>query len=149
SFAQGQNLLVVFGDTPLLRSETLRAMRDELNRAAVVVLGFRAERPAGYGRLLVEGGKLIVIREGKDASGAERAVNLCNAGVMALPGKHALSLLSAIGNRNKKQEFYLTDAVALAAARGLNAAVIEASEEEVMGVNDKKQLSEAEAILQK
>ena len=149
SFAQGQNLLVVFGDTPLLRSETLRAMRDELNRSAVVVLGFRAARPAGYGRLLVEGGKLIAIREEKDASGAERAVNLCNAGVMALAGKHALSLLSAIGNRNKKQEFYLTDAVALAAARGLNAAVIEASEEEVMGVNDKKQLSEAEAILQK
>jgi len=149
SFAQGQNLLVVFGDTPLLRSETLRAMRDELNRSAVVVLGFRAARPAGYGRLLVESGQLKAIREEKDASGAERAVNLCNAGVMALAGKHALSLLSAIGNRNKKQEFYLTDAVALAAARGLNAAVIEASEEEVMGVNDKKQLSEAEAILQK
>jgi bifunctional UDP-N-acetylglucosamine pyrophosphorylase/glucosamine-1-phosphate N-acetyltransferase len=68
---------------------------------------------------------------------------------MALKGKHALSLLSAIDNRNKKQEFYLTDAVALAAERGLNAAVIEASEEEVMGVNDRKQLSEAEAVLQK
>jgi bifunctional UDP-N-acetylglucosamine pyrophosphorylase/glucosamine-1-phosphate N-acetyltransferase len=149
SFAQGQNLLVVFGDTPLLRAETLRAMRDELTRAAVVVLGFRTARPEGYGRLLVEGGKLKAIREEKDASGAERAVNLCNAGVMALAGKHALSLLSAIGNSNKKQEFYLTDAVALAAGRGLNAAVIEASEEEVMGVNDRKQLSEAEAVLQK
>jgi bifunctional UDP-N-acetylglucosamine pyrophosphorylase/glucosamine-1-phosphate N-acetyltransferase len=149
SFAQGQNLLVVFGDTPLLRSETLRAMRDELNRAAVVVLGFRAARPEGYGRLLIESGKLTAIREEKDASEAERAVNLCNAGVMALAGKHALSLLSAIGNRNRKQEFYLTDAVALAAERGLNAAVIEASEEEVMGVNDRKQLAEAEAVLQK
>src|SRR5579885_2701173 len=114
AFAKGENLLVVFGDTPLLRPETLRAMREE-----------------------------------KDATETERAVNLCNAGAMAFAGKHALSLLSAIGNRNSKQEFYLTDAVELANARGLSASVIEASEEEVMGVNDRKQLSEAEAVLQK
>jgi bifunctional UDP-N-acetylglucosamine pyrophosphorylase/glucosamine-1-phosphate N-acetyltransferase len=148
AFAKGENVLVVFGDTPLLRPETLRAMREELNRAAVVVLGFRARNPQGYGRLLVENGKLIAIREEKEASEAERRVDLCNAGAMALAGKYALSLLQAIDDRNSKQEFYLTDAVALANARGLNASVIEASEEEVMGVNDKKQLSEAEAVLQ-
>ncbi len=149
AFAKGENLLVVFGDTPLLRPETLRAMREELNRAAVVVLGFRAAQPRGYGRVIVQDGKLTAIREEKDATETERAVNLCNAGAMAFAGKHALSLLSAIGNRNSKQEFYLTDAVELANARGLSASVIEASEEEVMGVNDRKQLSEAEAVLQK
>jgi bifunctional UDP-N-acetylglucosamine pyrophosphorylase/glucosamine-1-phosphate N-acetyltransferase len=149
AIARGENLLVIFGDTPLIRPETLRALREALDRAAVVVLGFRAKNPKGYGRLLVENGSLKAIREDNDASDAERAVDLCNAGVMAIKGKHALSLLRAIGNRNNKQEFYLTDAVQLAAERNLGAAVIEAPEEEVMGINDKQQLSEAEAILQK
>jgi bifunctional UDP-N-acetylglucosamine pyrophosphorylase/glucosamine-1-phosphate N-acetyltransferase len=149
SIAKGENVVVVFGDTPLLKPETLRALKQALGHAAVVVLGFRAKNPKGYGRLLMEGGRLAAIREEKDANEAERAVNLCNAGVMALAGKHALSLLAAIGNRNAKQEFYLTDAVALAVERNLTTAVIEAPEEEVMGVNDRKQLAEAEATLQK
>jgi bifunctional UDP-N-acetylglucosamine pyrophosphorylase/glucosamine-1-phosphate N-acetyltransferase len=149
AFAKGENVLVVFGDTPLLRPESLRALRAALADAAVAVLGFRTKNPKGYGRLLTENGKLVAIREENDATEAERAVNLCNAGVMALAGKHALSLLAAIDNRNKKQEFYLTDAVALAVERNLGAVVIEAPEEEVMGVNDRKQLSEAEAVLQK
>jgi len=149
AFAKGENVLVLFGDTPLLRPESLRELRAALSGAAVAVLGFRAKNPRGYGRLLTENGKLVAIREENDATEAERAVDLCNAGVMALAGKHALSLLSAIDNRNRKQEFYLTDAVALAVSRNLGAAVIEAPEEEVMGVNDRKQLSEAEAVLQK
>ncbi len=149
SFAKGENVLVVFGDTPLLRPESLRALRAALSDVAVAVLGFRTKSPKGYGRLLTENGKLVAIREENDATEAERAVNLCNAGVMALAGKHALSLLAAIDDRNKKQEFYLTDAVALAVKRNLGAVVIEAPEEEVMGVNDRKQLSEAEAVLQK
>jgi bifunctional UDP-N-acetylglucosamine pyrophosphorylase/glucosamine-1-phosphate N-acetyltransferase len=149
AFAKGENVVVLFGDTPLLRPESLRALRAALSDAAVAVLGFRAKNPKGYGRLLTEDGKLVAIREENDATGTERAVNLCNAGVMALAGKHALSLLAAIDNRNRKQEFYLTDAVALAVERNLGAAVIEAPEEEVMGVNDRKQLSEAEAGLQR
>ena len=149
AFAKGENVLVLFGDTPLLRPESLRALRAALSDAAVAVLGFRAKNPKGYGRLLTEDGKLVAIREENDATGTERAVHLCNAGVMALAGKHALSLLAAIDNRNRKQEFYLTDAVALAVERNLGAAVIEAPEEEVMGVNDRKQLSEAEAVLQR
>jgi bifunctional UDP-N-acetylglucosamine pyrophosphorylase/glucosamine-1-phosphate N-acetyltransferase len=148
SFAKGENVLVLFGDTPLLRPESLRALRAALSDAAVAVLGFRANNPTGYGRLLTENGRLVAIREENDATDAERAVDLCNAGVMALAGKHALSLLAAIGNRNQKQEFYLTDAVALAVERNLSAVAIEAPEEEVMGVNDRKQLSQAEAVLQ-
>jgi len=148
AIAKGENVLVVFGDTPLLRAETLRALRNAVETSAVAVLGFRAKNPKGYGRLLMEQGRLTAIREENDASEAERAIDLCNAGVMALAGKHALSLLGAIDSRNRKQEFYLTDAVALAAGRNLATSVIEVPEEEVMGVNDRKQLSEAEAVLQ-
>jgi bifunctional UDP-N-acetylglucosamine pyrophosphorylase/glucosamine-1-phosphate N-acetyltransferase len=145
----GNDLLVVFGDTPLVRAETFQALRTGLKNATIAVLGFRAKNPTGYGRLIVENGKLAAIREETDTNERERTITLCNAGVMALSGKHALDLVRAIGNRNRKQEFYLSDAVGIAADKNLAAIVIEASEEEVMGVNDKKQLSEAEAILQK
>jgi len=145
----GDDLIVVFGDTPLLRAEILRSLRDALKAAPIVVLGFHAKDPIGYGRLIMKNHELIAIREQMDANELERAITLCNAGVMALSGKHALRVISAIGNQNQKQEFYLSDAVGIAARMGLHATVIEASEEEVMGVNDKKQLSEAESALQK
>jgi len=77
----------------------------------VVVLGFEAADPTGYGRVLREGERVVAIREDRDASAAERAVGLCNAGLMALSGAHALALLDAIGNHNAKGEYYLTDAV--------------------------------------
>ena len=147
--ADGDDIIVVFGDTPLVCAETLRGVRDGLNEAAVSVLGFRPANPAGYGRLVIANGRLIAIREEREASEAERAIRLCNAGVMALAGKHALDILRAIGNRNTKREFYLSDAVAIAAEKGFAAAVREAPEEEVMGINDRKQLAEADAVLQK
>src|ERR1700674_5489585 len=85
------DLLVVFGDTPLISAETFARLRAPLqNGAALAVLGFRAEDPTGYGRLLVEGGQLVGIREHADATAAERAITLCNAGVMAFDGKRAL-----------------------------------------------------------
>jgi bifunctional UDP-N-acetylglucosamine pyrophosphorylase/glucosamine-1-phosphate N-acetyltransferase len=145
----GHDIIVMFGDTPLVRAETLRALGDGLNEAAVSVLGFRPANPTGYGRLVIANGRLTAIREEREASEAERAITLCNAGVMALSGKHAIDIVRAIGNRNTKQEFYLSDAVAIAAEKGLAAAVREAPEEEVMGINDRKQLAEADAILQK
>jgi bifunctional UDP-N-acetylglucosamine pyrophosphorylase/glucosamine-1-phosphate N-acetyltransferase len=142
-------ILVLFADTPLLRPETLQRMRAPLAEgAAVAVLGFRAADPTGYGRLLVEGGALLAIREDKDATAAERAVDLCNAGVMALAGGEALALLEAVGSDNAKGEFYLTDVVALARARGLAAVALEADEAEVQGVNDRAQLAAVEAALQ-
>ncbi|HXY90262.1 MAG TPA: bifunctional UDP-N-acetylglucosamine diphosphorylase/glucosamine-1-phosphate N-acetyltransferase GlmU [Xanthobacteraceae bacterium] len=147
--AEGDDVVVLFGDTPLVRAETLRAVRDGLKHAAVSVLGFRPANPTGYGRLVIANGRLTAIREERDASAAERAIRLCNAGVMALAGKHALEIVRAIGNRNAKHEFYLSDAVAIAADMGLAAAVSEAPEEEVMGINDRKQLAEAEAVLQR
>ena len=91
----------------------------------------------------------MAIREHKDASEAERAIALCNAGPMAIAGRRALALLEAIGSNNAAGEFYLTDIVELAAARGLRRVdAARASEEEVMGVNDRVQLAAAEAQMQ-
>lgn len=144
------DILVMFGDTPLIRVEALRRLRDALAQgAAVAVLGFTPANPAGYGRLVTDKTGLVAIREHKDASAAERAIGLCNGGLMALAGEHALAILERIGNDNANREFYLTDAVAIARAMGLAAVAIETSEDDVRGINTKAQLAEAEAVLQK
>jgi len=143
------DLLVVFGDTPLISAETFARLRVPLQQgAALAVLGFRAADPTGYGRLLVEGGRLKAIREHADASAEERTITLCNAGVMAFDGRKALQLIEKIGCANAKAEYYLVDAVAIARQSGLEAVVIETSEDEVRGINTKAQLAEAESVMQ-
>jgi len=143
------DVLVVFADTPLVRPQTLARLREPLGRGkAVAVLGFRPKAAAGYGRLIMDGGTLVAIREEKDASEAERAIPLCNAGLMALRGDVALAILDRIDDRNAKREFYLTDAVAIARQMGLDAVAIETGEDEVRGINSQAQLAEAEAALQ-
>ena len=143
------DILVMFADTPLVRPQTLTALRGALAQGAgVAVLGFAAKDPTGYGRLVTEGGNLIAIVEERDASAAQRAITLCNAGLMALSGKQALAILARIGNRNAKGEYYLTDAVAIARELGLKAVAIETGEDDVRGINTKAQLAEAEAVLQ-
>lgn len=143
-------VIVAFGDTPLVTPETFARLRAALAAgAAVAVLGFEAANPFGYGRLVMESGALAAIVEEKDATEAQRAITLCNGGLMALAGAKALDLLKRIGNANAKGEFYLTDAVALARAEGLSTTVVLAPEEEVRGVNDRVQLAEVEAIAQK
>ena len=143
------DILVVFADTPLIRPATLQRLRQAIaDGAAVAVLGFNAANPAGYGRMIMERDGLVAIREEKDASETERKIEFCNGGVMALAGKSALALLEAIDDNNAKREFYLTDAVSLARARGLKAVAIETDEDEVRGVNTQAQLAEAGAILQ-
>ena len=144
-----EDLVVAFADTPLIRPETLSRLRAPLAQgAAVVVLGFEARDPAGYGRLVREGGRLAAIREERDASEDERRITLCNAGLMALRGDLALALLGGVDNRNAKGEFYLTDVVEAALAAGEPAEVVIAAEDEVLGVNDRLQLAEAEAAMQ-
>ena len=143
------DLLIAFGDTPLISAATFERLRQALkNGATLAVLGFRATDPTGYGRLLVENNHLVAIREQTDASPAERAINLCNAGVMAFDGRKALAILEKIGNANSKGEYYLTDAVAIVRDLGLEAVVIETSEDEVRGINTKTQLAEAEHVMQ-
>ena len=144
------DILIAYGDIPLIRAATLEGLCDALAEgAAVAALGFEARDPAGYGRLVERGGRLVAIREHKDASEAELAIRLCNAGPMAIAGASALALLDSVGSDNRAGEFYLTDVVGIAAARGLAASARVAPEDEVMGVNDRVQLAAAEAVMQR
>ena len=143
------DLIIAFGDTPLISAATFERLRAALKQGtALAVLGFRAADPTGYGRLLVEGGRLMAIREQAEASAAEREVTLCNAGIIAFDGRNALSIIEKIGNANSKGEYYLSDAVAVVRDLGLEAVVIETSEDEVRGINTKAQLAETESVMQ-
>ncbi|MCA0424386.1 MAG: bifunctional UDP-N-acetylglucosamine diphosphorylase/glucosamine-1-phosphate N-acetyltransferase GlmU [Proteobacteria bacterium] len=151
SIAEGYDAVVVlFGDTPLVRTETVQRLAAAVHGGAgVAVMGFHAKDPTGYGRLLTDGGELLAIREHKDATDAERQVTLCNGGMMALSGRRALELLDAIDDNNAQKEFYLTSAVEVARAEGMLAVVVEVPELEAFGVNDRLQQAMAEAVIQK
>ena len=143
------DILIVYGDTPLIRPATLTRLRAPLAAgAALAVLGFRPTDPTGYGRLIIQGDELLAIREEADASAAERAIALCNGGLMALAGNSALAILDRIGDHNRKHEFYLTDAVEIARGMKLRAVAVEVEEDDVRGINTKSQLAEAEAVAQ-
>ena len=147
------DLLVLFGDTPLITPETLGVMlaaRRSPARPGVVVLGFEPTDPTPYGRLIRDGdGTLASIVEAKDATPEQLAVTLCNSGVMVIDGARALGWLERIGNDNAKGEYYLTDIVAIARADGAAAAVVIGDADEVMGVNSRADLAEAEAVAQR
>jgi bifunctional UDP-N-acetylglucosamine pyrophosphorylase/glucosamine-1-phosphate N-acetyltransferase len=151
SLEQGaDDVVVAFGDTPLITAETFGRLRAPLaNGVGVAVLGFEARDPTGYGRLLRDGDTLVAIREHKDATDEERKTTLCNAGLMALRGDIALAVLDGIGNSNAQNEYYLTDAVEVAARMGHRSVVVTASESEVQGINDRAQLAKAEADFQR
>ena len=143
------DIVVCFGDTPLISADTLRRLRAAIDQhASVAVLGFRPEDPTGYGRLITNGHRLVAIREERDASDIERRIDLCNGGLMALRGDVALDILTRIDDKNAKREFYLTDAVAIADAMALEAVALETSEDEVLGINTKAQLADAEDAIQ-
>ncbi len=143
------DVIVAFADTPLVTAGTFARLRAALAEgAAIVGLGFEATDPAGYGRMIVSGKTLEGIVEHKDATEAQRRIALCNAGLLAMSGRHALEILSRIGNANVQKEFYLTDAPAIACAMGLATRVLTAPEREVQGVNDRVQLAAAEAAMQ-
>ncbi|MEO0496615.1 MAG: bifunctional UDP-N-acetylglucosamine diphosphorylase/glucosamine-1-phosphate N-acetyltransferase GlmU [Pseudomonadota bacterium] len=143
-------VLVLFGDTPLTTPQTLKRMRAALDGGAqVVVLGFQTDDPSGYGRLLMDGDRLIAIREEKEASDAEKKITFCNGGIMGFAGADALSMLEAISNDNNKGEYYLTDLPEIANARGKRVVALEADFEEVLGVNNRAELSDVEAIWQR
>ena len=146
---RADDILILYGDTPLIRPATLLQLRKAIAEgAAVAVLGFRPDDPAGYGRLIVEGDQLIAIREEADADASERAVALCNGGIMAMAGETALAILDRIGDQNRKHEFYLTDAIEIARGMKLRAVAVEVEEDDMRGINSKKQLAEAEAVAQ-
>jgi bifunctional UDP-N-acetylglucosamine pyrophosphorylase/glucosamine-1-phosphate N-acetyltransferase len=146
------DIVVVFGDTPLLRTETIAALIDARRRApevAVAVAGMRPSDPAPYGRLVLDGdGALLRIVEARDADADELLIGLCNGGIMAIDARHAFDLVDRIGNDNKKREFYLTDIVAIARAQGLSCRVAELPAEELLGVNTRAELAAAERVMQ-
>ncbi|WP_284176899.1 bifunctional UDP-N-acetylglucosamine diphosphorylase/glucosamine-1-phosphate N-acetyltransferase GlmU [Rhabdaerophilum sp. SD176] len=143
-------VLVQFGDTPLIRAETLRALAEAVTTGgnALAVLGFEAKDPTGYGRLLMGPDGIEAIREHKDASEEQRRITLCNGGLMALRGDIALSLLKAVKAENAQNEYYLPDCVGLARAAGERVALVEVAEEEALGVNDRVQLAACERVIQ-
>ncbi|MCL4064999.1 bifunctional UDP-N-acetylglucosamine diphosphorylase/glucosamine-1-phosphate N-acetyltransferase GlmU [Pseudomonas sp. GX19020] len=145
---QPGDVIVLYGDTPFIRAETLEAMLEARARNAVVVLGFQAADPGRYGRLITEGESLERIVEYKDANEAERAVTLCNSGVICASAKDLFALIAEIGNANASGEYYLTDVVGIARSKGLTATVVVCDEAETLGVNTRAQLAEAEAAFQ-
>lgn len=149
SFSDG-TIFILYGDTPFIRPQTLEAMLAQRTAgAAIVVLGFRPADPAEYGRLIVnDDGSLDAIVEFREANAAQRAVTLCNSGVLAVDAQHLFSLVDQVKNDNAKGEFYLTDIVELARKQDLKAAVVEAPEEELLGINSRRDLAAAESYWQ-
>ena len=147
------DVMVLFGDCPLMTIATMRAMlaaRGAPDDPAVVVLGFRPDDPAAYGRLVVDGnGHLTRIVEYRDASAEERALRLCNGGAMAIDGRVLFELLDAVGNGNDQGEYYLTDIVGIARDWGRICAVVEGAAAEVLGINSRQELAAAEAVVQR
>ena len=147
------DVVVLYGDTPLVTPDTLRALVQARRQAAdpaVVVLGMRPDDPGAYGRLILNArGGLEKIVEYLDASEEERAVTLCNAGLMAFDGARMFDLIGSVGNDNAKSEYYLTDVVQIARRAGMACAVVEAAPAEVVGVNSRAELAEVEKLLQR
>jgi bifunctional UDP-N-acetylglucosamine pyrophosphorylase/glucosamine-1-phosphate N-acetyltransferase len=148
-FGDGETA-VLYADNPLIRPATLRALLDRRARgdAGLCLLAFRPADPARYGRVLGADGYVDRIVEWADATPAERAVDLCNAGVLCAPAADMARWLRAVRNDNAKGEYYLTDAVALARADGRRVAAVEAPAEELAGVNSRAELAQAEAVAQ-
>ncbi len=140
---------VLYGDTPFIQPETLSAMaKARAEGSAVVVLGFRAADPGRYGRLVMDGDALERIVEFKDATEAERAIDLCNSGVVCADATTLFDLIAKVGNDNGSGEYYLTDIVGVARAQGLTATVVTCPEAETMGVNTRADLAAAERAFQ-
>ena len=140
--------IVLYGDTPFVRPETLQAMRAARADHAVVILGFVPDEPGRYGRLITDGDQLLRIVEYKDATEAERAITLCNSGVVCAEAKTLFELVARVGNDNASGEYYLTDIVEMARAAGLSVGYVTCPEEETLGINTRAQLADAEAEFQ-
>ena len=140
--------IVLYGDTPFLRAETLGRMMQARARHSVVFLGFPAQDPARYGRMVTDGEELLRIVEFKDATPEERSLTLCNSGVVCADTALLLDLVAQLDSANAAGEFYLTDIVALTRARGLSAGVVVGNEAETLGIDTRAQLARAETLFQ-
>ncbi len=143
------DIAVLYADTPFVETATLECVFESLsNDADVAVVGFKPDDPGAYGRLITKGGDLTEIVEAKEASPAQLKVGLCNSGVMAASCADMFSALERVGNDNAKGEYYLTDVISILRGDGKTARVITADAGEVLGVNSRPDLAEAEAVFQ-
>ena len=144
------DVIVLYGDTPLIPASAVEALFDALEGgAAVGVLGFHAANPGAYGRLVTSGdGDLEAIVEAKDATPEQLAIDYCNSGVMAVRAERLFRLLSRVTNNNQKGEYYLTDVVELARKEGSTCRTVTCDEKDVQGVNSRTELAKAEASFQ-
>lgn len=141
--------IVLYGDTPFIRPDTLEAMvAARRNGADVVVLAFDTQEPGKYGRLVTDGDRLLRIIEAKDASPDQLAITLCNSGVICADRAQLFELIAKVGNDNTQGEYYLTDIVGLANEAGLTCSAVTCSEQETLGINSRPELARAEAIWQ-
>ena len=142
------DVVVLYGDTPFVRAETLGAMAKARETHDVVVLGFEAADPGRYGRLLMQGDRLKRIVEFKDTSPGEKKITLCNSGIKMASAQVMFDLLDDVGNDNSSGEYYLTDIVEVANNRGLSATAVTCDEAETLGINTRAELAGAEAAFQ-
>ncbi len=142
------DVVVLFADTPFISPQTLKALRTARAQHDIVVLGFHAADPGRYGRLVADGDRLARIVEHKDATAEERAIKLCNSGVLCADRAALFDLIAQVGNANASGEYYLTDVVALARAQGLTAGVVTCPEAETLGINTRAELAAAEGAFQ-
>jgi bifunctional UDP-N-acetylglucosamine pyrophosphorylase / glucosamine-1-phosphate N-acetyltransferase len=143
-------VLVLYGDVPLVQPSALQNLLSKRSDThSMAVLGFNAANPFGYGRLLGQGGVVNAIREHKDASEAERAITLCNSGIIAIAAQDLWPTLKKLQPANVQGEYYLTDVVELMSADGKSCALAECDEADVAGVNDRVQLAAIEAEFQR
>ena len=142
------DVFVLFGDTPFLQLETLDRMKTARDSYDLVILGFHAADPARYGRLIMQDDELERIVEYKDATAEQRKIDFCNSGLMACNGETLFDLIAEVGNDNASGEYYLTDVVELARARGLQVGAVACDESETLGINSRADLATAEAVFQ-
>ena len=143
------DMAVLYADTPFVEAATLEAVFESLSKGTdVAVVGFEPDDPAAYGRLITKDGELTEIVEAKEATPEQLKVGLCNSGVMAASSADMFSALGRVGNDNAKGEYYLTDVVAILRSDGKTARAIKADTGEVLGVNSRPDLAEAEAVFQ-
>jgi bifunctional UDP-N-acetylglucosamine pyrophosphorylase/glucosamine-1-phosphate N-acetyltransferase len=145
-------VLALYGDTPLLRSETLAGFLDEAGRApaAIHLAGMRPADPGPYGRLVAApDGTIRRIVEAADAAPEERAIRIVWGGLMLIAAAHARELVAALDRNNAQREFYLTGIVGLASGRGLCCRMVELPAEELVGINSRAELAVAEALMQR
>ena len=146
------DVLVLYGDAPLITTETLRAVLAERRKkpeAAAVVAGMRPVDPSPYGRLVIKNGMLDAIVEARDCTPEQARIDFCNAGLWVIDGRLLFSLLERVGTDNAKGEYYLTDIVAVARRDGLPCRTVEALAEDMVGINSRAELAQAEALMQR